>query len=93
MSSLDLCRVGWRKSARSNGGGNACVEVAFHGDATWRKSSRSNGSGGECVEVAHMPGMTAVRDSKNPTGPALAFGPAEWAAFRDTVKSGRLDLS
>ncbi|MGH8571011.1 MAG: DUF397 domain-containing protein, partial [Gammaproteobacteria bacterium] len=39
---------------------------------TWRKSSYSNGSGGACVEVADLNhGSRAVRDSKDPTGPAL----------------------
>lgn len=34
----------------------------------WRKSSQSSGED-TCVEVAHT--LTAVRDSKNPTGPLL----------------------
>ena len=38
----------------------------------WRKSSYSNGEGAACIEVADgMPGAVPVRDSKNPTGPAL----------------------
>ncbi|MEU5782757.1 DUF397 domain-containing protein [Micromonospora lupini] len=50
--------------------------------ATWRKSSRSNSNGGACVEVAdNLPGLVAVRDSKDPTGPALTFTPASWRAF------------
>ncbi|MBF6193496.1 DUF397 domain-containing protein [Nocardia implantans] len=49
--------------------------------AKWFKSSRSS-SGKECVEVAFLDrGMVGVRDSKNPTGPALIFTPAEWDAF------------
>ncbi|WP_084467891.1 DUF397 domain-containing protein [Actinokineospora inagensis] len=36
---------------------------------TWRKSSRSN-NGMDCVEVRSD--LSAVRDSKNPTGPSLA---------------------
>lgn len=48
----------------------------------WRKSTRSNGSGGNCVEVAsNLPGLVAVRDSKDPTGPALVFPPDAWRAF------------
>lgn len=47
----------------------------------WFKSSHSSGQS-ECVEVAWMgDGRVGVRDSKNPTGPALAFSPAEWDAF------------
>jgi Domain of unknown function (DUF397) len=47
----------------------------------WKKSSYSNG-GGACVEVAsNVPGIVAVRDSKDPHGPALAFTPDQWRAF------------
>ncbi|MEU1587451.1 DUF397 domain-containing protein [Micromonospora sp. NPDC005710] len=50
--------------------------------ARWRKSIRSNGSGGNCVEVAaNLPGLVAVRDSKDPTGPVLVFPPDTWRAF------------
>ncbi|MDG4806720.1 DUF397 domain-containing protein [Micromonospora sp. WMMD1120] len=50
--------------------------------ARWRKSSRSSGNGGNCVEVAdNLPGVVAVRDSKDPTGPTLTFAPAAWRAF------------
>ncbi|MEU5941583.1 DUF397 domain-containing protein [Micromonospora sp. NPDC047548] len=50
--------------------------------ARWRKSTRSNGSGGACVEVAdNLPGVVAVRDSKDPSGPVLTFGPDAWRAF------------
>ncbi|MDG4779588.1 DUF397 domain-containing protein [Micromonospora sp. WMMD961] len=51
-------------------------------DAHWRKSTRSGGNGGECVEVAdNLPGIVAVRDSKDPHGPTLAFPSAAWATF------------
>ncbi|MGN9764150.1 DUF397 domain-containing protein [Micromonospora sp. SD12] len=50
--------------------------------AQWRKSTRSSSNGGACVEVAdNLPGVVAVRDSKDPAGPALAFAPAAWRAF------------
>ncbi len=56
--------------------------------AIYRKSSRSTATG-NCVEVADLPGgHRAVRDSKNPAGPALAFTPAEWAAFTAGVRAG-----
>jgi hypothetical protein len=43
----------------------------------WRKSSYSGGGGNDaCVELAHLGSMIAVRDSKNPTGPALLANPA-----------------
>jgi hypothetical protein len=60
--------------------------------AQWRKSTRS-GSSGNCVEVAdNLPGVIAVRDSKDPSGPALIFTPAEWNAFIGGAKDGEFDL-
>jgi hypothetical protein len=62
-------------------------------NALWRKSSYSSGNGGNCVEVArNLPGAVAVRDSKDPDGPKLTFGPATWAAFIAAVRDGELDL-
>jgi hypothetical protein len=54
--------------------------------ALWRKSTRSGTQGGQCVEVAgNLPGIVAVRDSKDPEGPALVVTPAAWAAFASAV--------
>ncbi|MFI0989853.1 DUF397 domain-containing protein [Streptomyces exfoliatus] len=51
-------------------------------NAHWFKSSYSNGQGGDCVEVSYdVPGVVPVRDSKNPTGPALIVPAAAWSAF------------
>ncbi|MCU7729102.1 DUF397 domain-containing protein [Actinoplanes sp. KI2] len=59
--------------------------------ARWRKSTRS-GSSGNCVEVAdNLPGVVAVRDSKDRTGPVLTFTPDEWKAFVGAVKDGEFD--
>ncbi|MBF6440072.1 DUF397 domain-containing protein [Nocardia cyriacigeorgica] len=60
-------------------------------DARWFKSSRSAG-GNDCVEVAHLRrGQVGVRDSKNPTGPALVFTPAEWDAFLSRARRGHFE--
>ncbi|MGW4771626.1 DUF397 domain-containing protein [Nocardia sp. NPDC004278] len=49
--------------------------------ARWFKSTRSGGSQ-DCVEVAFLDdGRVGVRDSKNPSGPALVFTPSEWDVF------------
>jgi Domain of unknown function (DUF397) len=62
--------------------------------AQWRKSSYSGTTGGNCVEVArNLPGIVAVRDSKDHGGPALMFTPDEWAAFTAGVRDGEFDLS
>lgn len=59
--------------------------------AHWVKS-RYSGGGGECIEVApNVPGLVPVRDSKNPTGPALAFPAASFAAFLARIKDGEFD--
>jgi len=54
---------------------------------SWRKSTYSGANGGNCIEVADLPGTVAVRDSKDPDGPALLFTAAEWAAFTARVKA------
>jgi hypothetical protein len=56
--------------------------------AQWRTSSYSSGNGGQCVEIAaNLPGIIAVRDSKDPDGPALAFTPTAWQAFLRRAKA------
>jgi hypothetical protein len=61
--------------------------------AVWRKSSYSGANGGNCVEVArNLPGVVAVRDSKDPDGPKLAFTPGQWRAFAAAIKAGEFGL-
>jgi hypothetical protein len=59
--------------------------------AIWRKASYS--TTGNCVEVArNLPGLVAVRDSKDPDGSALIFTPDEWQAFTADVQTADFDL-
>ena len=59
--------------------------------AVWRKSTFSNNTGA-CVEVADLVGDgRALRDSKDPTGPALMFTATEWVAFTAGVRAGDFD--
>ncbi|MFJ4685287.1 DUF397 domain-containing protein [Streptomyces sp. NPDC091377] len=56
----------------------------LHG-VRWLRSSYSTGAN-NCVETARpgrgpWAGLLAVRDSKNPAGPALLFSPESWAGF------------
>jgi hypothetical protein len=62
--------------------------------AEWRKSSYSSGNGGQCVEVArNLADVVAVRDSKNPDGPALVLTPEQWLAFLSGARDGEFDLA
>ncbi|WP_078630257.1 DUF397 domain-containing protein [Streptomyces roseochromogenus] len=78
---------GWRKSSYSGGSSGNCLEVT-----TWRKSSYSGGSGGDCLEVndTAAPTHVPVRDSKNPTGPAVVFSAPAWSAFVHRASTQRL---
>jgi hypothetical protein len=62
--------------------------------AEWHTSSFSGSNGGGCMEVArNLPGLVAVRDSKDRTGPTLSFTPGQWQAFTAGVREGQFDLS
>ena len=51
-------------------------------NVTWRKASYSGDNGGGCVEVAvAAAAQVAVRDSKDPDGPALTFTAPRWREF------------
>ncbi|RLV69305.1 DUF397 domain-containing protein [Streptomyces sp. CBMAI 2042] len=57
----------------------------------WVKSSYSD-NGGSCVEwapgTATATGIVPVRDSKNTTGPVLAFPAAAFSSFVAGVRAG-----
>jgi len=60
-------------------------------DARWVKSRHSNAEG-NCVEVATLvDGGVALRNSRDPDGPALVYTPAEVAAFLAGAKDGEFD--
>ncbi|MFF9623529.1 DUF397 domain-containing protein [Streptomyces griseosporeus] len=60
-------------------------------DVRWIKSRYSNAEG-NCVEVATLPeGGVALRNSRDPDGPALVYTPAEVAAFLAGAKDGEFD--
>ncbi|MBT2442210.1 DUF397 domain-containing protein [Streptomyces sp. ISL-36] len=85
-----LTSARWRKSSYSGNTGGECVECAPIGTADWRKSTYSGDTGGDCVEVADLAAHVAVRDSKNPEGPAFLATPAAFAAFVTATAEGRL---
>ncbi|MFC5668257.1 Scr1 family TA system antitoxin-like transcriptional regulator [Kitasatospora misakiensis] len=58
----------------------------------WKTSSYSQGNGGECIEVAPgaaaVEGVVPVRDSKDRSGPELAFSATGWSAFVAGIRAG-----
>ncbi|MEV0981454.1 DUF397 domain-containing protein [Streptomyces sp. NPDC049915] len=60
-------------------------------DARWMKSRYSNAEG-NCVEVAPLiEGGIALRNSRDPDGPALIYTASEIAAFLAGAKDGEFD--
>lgn len=60
--------------------------------ARWKKASLCH-NGGSCVEVAgNLPGIVAVRDSKNPGNGAHVISRAAFGAFLADVKQGHFDI-
>lgn len=67
------------------------VQASAISGVTWIKSERSNQSG-NCVEVAQLPGGgVALRNSRDPQGPALIYTQEEMAAFIGGAKDGDFD--
>ncbi|WP_231641379.1 DUF397 domain-containing protein [Saccharomonospora sp. NB11] len=78
-------------SAANTASTTAAVPADSLPEATWRKSSYS-GAMGNCVEVARLAsGDVAVRNSRDPHGPALVYTRAEIAAFLAGAKDGEFD--
>ena len=79
---------------RSDGQGSRSYNGMPAGElagARWRKSARSSAQG-NCVELAKLAGAeVAIRNSRDPGGPALVFTDAELDAFLGGVKDGEFD--
>ena len=73
--------------AMDSGTENLDIPQYVHAVVMGVNKQRVPGNGGACIEVASgAPGVVAVRDSKDPHGPLLAFTPGRWTAFTSTVK-------
>jgi uncharacterized protein DUF397 len=71
--------------------GLTSIDAPLLGEVSWRKATASNPSG-DCVEVAALAGgEVAMRNSREPDGPALVYTPAEIAAFLAGAKAGEFD--
>ncbi|WP_046498871.1 DUF397 domain-containing protein [Streptomyces odonnellii] len=85
-----LGHTAWEKSSHSSDTGGECVECATVGAVAWQKSSHSGDTGGTCVEVAACTAAVAVRDSKNPEGPAFTVAPHAFTTFVTATATGEL---
>ncbi|WP_411140946.1 DUF397 domain-containing protein [Streptomyces sp. x-80] len=60
-------------------------------NVVWKKS-RKTMEEGDCVETAALPGGgVAIRNSREPDGPALVYTRKEMIAFIDGVKGNEFD--
>ncbi|UGY94749.1 DUF397 domain-containing protein [Streptomyces gobiensis] len=57
--------------------------------AQWQSSSQGSGQ----VQIAFVEGYIAMRNGRNPDGPALIFPPGEWRAFVLGARDGEFDLT
>ncbi|MGW2567922.1 DUF397 domain-containing protein [Streptomyces sp. NPDC001537] len=69
---------------------NVPSSTDLHG-VRWLRSSYSTGAN-NCVETARplsgpWAGLLAVRDSKDPAGPALLLSPESWTDFTAALRS------
>ncbi|HEX6354635.1 DUF397 domain-containing protein [Actinophytocola sp.] len=80
----------WRKSSYSHNAAG-CVELAILDHASWRKASHSDNAAG-CVELAVVDEAAAVRDSKHPGGPVLAFSAPSLRAFLSAAGTERFRM-
>ncbi|MGD9991624.1 DUF397 domain-containing protein [Pseudonocardia sp.] len=66
------------------------VSSSPSGVERWRKATASNATG-SCVELGACDGGIAMRNSRDPDGPALVYTREEIAAFIHGVKCGEFD--
>ncbi|MET7982132.1 MULTISPECIES: DUF397 domain-containing protein [unclassified Streptomyces] len=68
------------------------MSAARLGTEGWHKPW-SGTNGGSCVEAKRLPdGSVALRQSRDPEGPALICSREEMAAFIEGAKSGQADF-
>lgn len=60
-----------------------------HSSLNWRTAL--NCDGGACVEVAVDRDIVLIRNSRQPSGPLLEYGPEEWHEFVSGIKKGDFD--
>jgi hypothetical protein len=69
------------------------LSAARPGIRRWAPGTMASGHNAAYVGAAGLSdGGRGVRDSKNPTGPALTFTATEWDAFTAGVRTGEIRL-
>ena len=63
------------------------AQPSQHSALTWRKSKASQADGG-CVEIACGGQSVMMRDSRDRSGPVLAFTAPQWSAFLRRIRNG-----
>lgn len=70
------------------------ITPKLSGVAHWRKSSHSGDRPSACVEVADLTNTSyhrvAIRDSKDPSGPAILLPPHAFTAFITDIRQRRV---
>jgi hypothetical protein len=66
------------------------LNIAERAGLVWLKAQASTHNG-QCIEVASTFGKVVIRDSKDPNGPILIYGPGEFKAFLDGARNGEFD--
>ena len=70
------------------------IAPKLSGAARWRKSSYSGDHASACVEIADLTNTSyhrvAIRDSKDPSGPAIVLPPHAFTAFIADIRQRRV---
>ncbi|MFI2202540.1 DUF397 domain-containing protein [Streptomyces sp. NPDC020192] len=61
------------------------VSTELAPEHAWFKSSYSDSGGQNCLEATPLHPHIAIRDSKNPAGPALLLPSRAWTEFIDRL--------
>jgi len=73
--------------------GRAAIQYRGQEPARFSDTRRNGRERARPRDQWSLPGIVAVRDSKDPAGPVLAFTPTDWHAFTTAIKAGEFGLA